>query len=201
MSGLGPDPKSGNTFRLETERLVIDLPASDDVPILFGMIGGSDRAEICATLLWDGPESISEIANWVESCQTETFEDSGYHWVVRDRTGAFTGSSGQALGAIGTRPRGEPGRGDVGYWLGREYWGKGIMTEALSRLIEFGFHDLDYYKIEADVYTSNRRGLRLVERVGMKREGLVRQAYRKAGGFVDQTIYGILREEWDPHSP
>lgn len=196
MSGRGPVPTSENIFSFDTGHLQIELPRPDDAPILFGLVGGEHRREVTVTLLWDGPDHISDIEEWIEKCSNKTFADYGFHWAVRDKTGEFTGRAGEAMGAIGTRPRGEPGRADVGYWLGRPYWGKGIMGEALTELLELGFTTLDYYKMEADVYTSNARGLRLVESAGMVREGVVRQAYRKNGEWVDAAIYGILKEEW-----
>lgn len=196
MSNTGPPPESRNTHSFETERLLLELPNESDAEVLFGLVGGPHRREICATLIWDGPEEIYETREWIEKANTLSFEDFGYHWVIRDREGSLSGASGQALGAIGTRPRDNPGRADVGYWLGRPYWGKGVMGEALRALIELGFNELDYYKMEADVHTHNERGIRLVESVGMNREGVIRRAFRKYGELVDTALYGLLREEW-----
>ncbi len=72
----------------------------------------------------------------------------GFHWVLRDRTGDLTGMAGLALGAIGTRPSGVPGRGDVGYWLGRPYWRQGLMSEALGGLIGVCASEFDYAKVD-----------------------------------------------------
>lgn len=196
MSGRGPDPKSRNTHQFETERLTVDLPTSDDAHVLYELNGGEHRREVNATLLWDGADSVRDTQEWIERCASERYEDYGYHWTIRDRSGDLTGTAGAPMGAIGTRPRDEPGRADVGYWLGRPYWGNGIMTEALEALLELGFTTLDNYKMEADVYTHNPRGLALVARVGMSREGLIRRGHRKYGDWVDVTVWGILREEW-----
>ena len=175
----------------------MDLPGEDDAAVLYGLIGGDDRREICATLLWDGPDSIRDTLDWVRRVRSGTFAEFGFHWVVRDRTGAITAEPGRAMGAIGTRPRDEAGRADVGYWLGRPYWGQGIMKEALTALIDIGFERLDYYKMEADVYTINERGTRLVQSVGMIREGIILRAHRKYGDWVDAGIFGIMRDEWE----
>ncbi len=196
MSGRGPAPDAKNTFSFETHRLVVDLPTLADAPVIFDLIGGEDRREVCATLQWDGPDEVSEIEDWITKAYNATFDDFGFHWAIRDKTGQLTGRAGEALGAIGTRPRAEPGRGDVGYWLGRAYWGQGIMGEALRTLVDTGFTTFDYYKMEADVYTNNVRGTRLVEAVGMVKEGVVRRAYRKYGKWVDVAVFGILKEEW-----
>ena len=116
-------------------------------------------------------------------------------WVLRDRVGALS-SPGSPLGMIATRPGPEPGRGDVGYWLGRPFWGKGVMKEALSALLDLCFGDLDMAKIEAEVFVSNSRSSRLVESLGMRKEGTIRRAHRKGDRWVDVDIYGLLAEEW-----
>lgn len=192
----GPDPEATNTYRFATPRLSMELPRHQDAPHLFALIGGADRRAVCSTLLWDGPDEVGEIEDWIERCRSESFGEAGFHWVIRDPSGKIAGRPGLPLGAIGTRPRGWPGRADVGYWLGKQYWGRGLMTEALLGLLALGFGTLGYAKVEAEVFAENRRGLRLVERVGMKREGLVRRAVRKYGDWVDEALYGVLFEEW-----
>jgi RimJ/RimL family protein N-acetyltransferase len=197
MAGTGPDPRDRNSHAFETERLSIEVPSRDDASVLYGLNGGEHRREINATLLWDGADDVGQVEEWISKCSTEPYGEFGFHWAIRDKSGTLSGDPGRPLGAIGTRPRDEPGRADVGYWLGRPYWGQGIMTEALTRLLAFGFTTLGNYKMEADVYTHNERGLRLVASVGMTREGLIRRAHRKYGEWVDVTVWGILVEEWE----
>lgn len=198
MPRAGPDPKSRNTYSLATVRLDIVLPEQTDADGLYSLIGGSDRRDVCANLIWDGPDSIIDVLNWMEKSQTNAYRDWGFHWVIRDRSGDISGTEGSAIGAIGTRPRDEPGRADVGYWLGKPYWGQGIMSEALEAVLDLGFTELDDYKMEAEVFTQNTRGRRLVERAGMTQEGTVRHAYRKYGEWVDAAMYAVLYEEWSP---
>jgi RimJ/RimL family protein N-acetyltransferase len=196
MTGRGPDRAALNTYRIETERLLLELPAEEDGPTLFALVGGPDRLEITAGLLWDGPDEISETLAFIRQAQTERYGESGFHWAIRDRRGAITGSSGSVLGMISARPSDEPGRGDVGYWLGKPYWGQGIMSEALTAVLDLCFVDLNQVKVEAEIFTSNPRSMRLVESLGMQLEGTIRSAHLKRGHWVDAHIYGILREEW-----
>lgn len=198
MPRAGPDPKSRNTYSLATVRLDILVPEQTDADGLYSLIGGGDRREVCANLIWDGPDSIVDILSWIERCQSEPYRDHGFHFVIRDRSGDISGTERSAIGAIGTRPRDEPGRADVGYWLAKPYWGQGIMSEALEAVLDLGFTELDYYRMEAEVFTQNTRGRRLVERAGMTQEGTVRHAYRKYGEWVDAAMYAVLYEEWSP---
>jgi len=196
MTETGPDKGALNSYRRITERLVLEVPNFDDAPDLFGLVGGEDRAEVTAGLIWDGPDEVSETLDFIRRCQTEAFDDFGFHWALKDRTGAITGQVQIAMGMIGTRPRGEPGRADVGYWLGRPYWGRGLMREALTSVLDLCFGDLKVTKVEADIFTDNVRSVRLAEGVGMKREGTIRRAHRKGDSWVDAHIYGLLNEEW-----
>jgi RimJ/RimL family protein N-acetyltransferase len=196
MTGRGPDRAALNTYRIETERLLLEVPDEADAPTLFALVGGPDRLEITAGLLWDGPDEVSETLAFIRQAQTERYGESGFHWAIRDRSGAVTPTPGTVLGMISARPIGESGRGDVGYWLGKPYWGQGLMTEALTAVLDLCFADLDQVKVEAEVFTTNPRSMRLVESLGMKLEGTIRSAHFKRGQWVDAHIYGILREEW-----
>jgi RimJ/RimL family protein N-acetyltransferase len=196
MSGLGPDPNSTNTFRLDTERLIIAVPIEDDAPSLYDLVGGQDRVEMTAGLIWDGPDQIGDTLEFIRKAQTDRFGDGGFHWAIHDRDGSVSGTAGKAIGMIGARPSAQPGRGDVGYWLGKPYWGRGLMKEALTAVLDLSFGDLDHEKMEAEVFTGNERSIRLVESVGMRREGTIRSGHHKRGRWVDTHIYGILRDEW-----
>jgi RimJ/RimL family protein N-acetyltransferase len=201
MTGKGPDPNTANTYRLETERLMIEVPSEADAPSLFGLVGGEDRLEVTAGLIWDGPDEISDTIGFIRLSQTDKFGDSGFHWAIHDKTGGLSGIAGTALGMISARPSEQTGRGDVGYWIGKPYWGKGLMKEALIEVLDLSFGDLDHEKMEAEIFTDNVRSMRLVESLGMQREGTIRSSHFKRGRWVDSHIYGILREEWVKPGP
>ena len=196
MTGKGPDRAALNTYRIETERLVLEVPSESDAPTLFALVGGAHRPEVTAGLLWDGPDEISETVGFIRQAQTERYGESGFHWAIRDRTGALTGSSGTAVGMISARPSSDAGRGDVGYWLGKPYWGQGLMREALTAVLDLCFGKFDQVKVEAEIFTNNARSKRLVESLGMRLEGTIRSSHHKRGEWVDAHIYGILRDEW-----
>lgn len=198
MSGAwerrGPDPAGLNVHTYRTERFVLDLAKPEDADELYRMVGGADRDAITEHLIWDGPDELEDISAWIERSVHGTYQEFGFHWLIRDHSGSLA-PQGVPLGSFGTRPSGVPGRGDVGYWLGREHWGQGVMSEVLRRFITLAFDDLDYAKIEAEVFTENARGIRLVESVGMEREGVIRRAHRKRGRWVDSAVYGVLWSE------
>lgn len=192
---LGPPPGSVNTFRLETQRLELAVAEESDARALFDLFTGPDREAIVENLRWDGPDAYNEFEAFMLAANTDQYAEAGFHWSIRDRTGELTGTEGQAMGHIGTRPV-MPGRGDMGYWLGRPYWDWGIMTEALTAVRDLAFEELNLAKLDAEVFTDNVAGNRLVERVGMTKEGTVRRYMFKRGRWVDANRYGMLYEEW-----
>jgi ribosomal-protein-alanine N-acetyltransferase len=85
---------------------------------------------------------------------------------------------------------------EVGYSLRREFWGAGLMTEALTLLFDFAFETLDFHRLEADADPRNERSLRLLERLGFLREGYFRERYHVAGEIQDSVMLGLLRRDW-----
>ncbi len=85
---------------------------------------------------------------------------------------------------------------EVGYVLNPSYWGKGIASEALERVLQFGFEELGLHRIEARFIKENERSRGLMERVGMTFEGYMREAMLVKGSYVTVGICSILRSEW-----
>lgn len=86
-------------------------------------------------------------------------------------------------------------RCEIGYALGADHWGQGFAGEAVARALAFAFDDLDLARIEADVDPRNDASVRLLERLGFLREGLLRARWRVGGEVQDALVYGLLREE------
>lgn len=103
----------------------------------------------------------------------------------------------ELIGAIGIEPCRDVNRfaGELGYWLGEPYWGKGIATLAVQKFIKYAF---DYYgisKIFAYVFSSNPSSSRVLLKTGFKLEGRMRNQIVKNGIVLDQLVYGILKED------
>lgn len=87
-------------------------------------------------------------------------------------------------------------RASIGFDLARAYWGRGIMGEAVSEILSFGFIEMDLNRIEADVSAENTACIRLLTRLGFTQEGRQRQQYFDESSFHDLILFGLLREEW-----
>jgi ribosomal-protein-alanine N-acetyltransferase len=87
-------------------------------------------------------------------------------------------------------------RAEIGYALGRAYWGQGYMREALQATLDYAFGVLDLHRIEADVDPRNAASIRTLERLGFQREGFLRERWQVNGEIQDALFYGLLRPEW-----
>lgn len=87
-------------------------------------------------------------------------------------------------------------RAEIGYALGRPYWGQGYMHETLQALLAYAFEVLDLHRIEADVDPRNAASIKTLERLGFQREGYLRERWQVNGEIQDAFYYGLLRPEW-----
>jgi [ribosomal protein S5]-alanine N-acetyltransferase len=87
-------------------------------------------------------------------------------------------------------------RAEIGYVLGRAFWGNGYISEALHALLDFAFAELEMHRIEADVDPRNAASIRTLERLGFQREGYLRERWQVGGEIQDALFYGLLRPEW-----
>lgn len=87
-------------------------------------------------------------------------------------------------------------RAGLGYALMPEFWGKGLVHEAASLAISYGFLELGLHRIEADTEPNNVRSNKVLERLGFQREGLLRERFVHPDGIQDSLIFGLLKPEW-----
>lgn len=104
---------------------------------------------------------------------------------------------GDLVGGVGLRVNSVlHQRGDMGYVLRRDAWGKGYASEAARLILRFGFLSLDLHRIEATCDPRNIGSRRVLERIGMRFEGQMREHMRTHGAWRDSLLYAILRGEW-----
>lgn len=88
-------------------------------------------------------------------------------------------------------------RSEIGYALGRAYWGNGYMQETLTAVINYAFDALNLHRIEADVDPRNHASVRTLERLGFLREGYLRERWQVSGEIQDAFFFGLLRPDWE----
>lgn len=85
---------------------------------------------------------------------------------------------------------------ELGYELGREHWGQGIAKEALAAVLDYGFTELGFHRVEACPLAMNERSINLLEGLNFHREGELRERVLFEGAYLDQLYYRILDREW-----
>jgi [ribosomal protein S5]-alanine N-acetyltransferase len=109
---------------------------------------------------------------------------------------AVTTQADGLVGAIGLHFASEHQRAELGYWIGVPYWGRGYATEAAAALLSFAFGDLGLRRVVAHHFSRNPASGRVLQKLGMRHEGSLRDHVLKWGAFEDLEIYGILAGEW-----
>ncbi|HEY4243960.1 MAG TPA: GNAT family protein [Kofleriaceae bacterium] len=173
---------------LETARLVLrELRETDAAAIADG---AGDKRVARYLVAVPSPYPVALARRWVRG---------RVDWWERERgmTLALTKrGSEQLLGTVSLRRYARDRRAELGYWLAARAWGNGYATEAARALIDFGFRELELARIYAHVLDGNDASMRVLEKLGMLREGVRRQHVRKGTRLCDVVLYGLLRDEW-----
>lgn len=88
-------------------------------------------------------------------------------------------------------------RGELGYWIGRPYWGNGYGTEAAKRMLEIGFKEWKLNRIYAQAFTTNPGSYRIMEKIGLRHEGVLKEHLRRFDRYHDVTVYGITMKDFN----
>lgn len=131
------------------------------------------------------PYTLKDAAYWIELTATET-----------PRTSFAIEVDDHAVGGIGLILRDDIYRcsAEIGYWLGEEYWGRGIVSEAVGAVTAWAFAEFNLSRIYAGVLEWNGPSMRVLEKAGYRLEARLKNAIVKEGQVMDELVYSILRE-------
>lgn len=168
---------------------VLRKPEPRDIPALYDQKNDGAIARLLGG--FSVGYSEADLAQWVEFHRTRKDEAL---WVIADHgTDACVGHAG--LYEIDYRIR----AAEFAIMLGDQAtWGKGLGTACTRFAVEYGFRQLNLNRVHLSVLASNDRAVRLYERIGFQREGLLRQAQYKDGEYLDVIVMGLLRSEYVP---
>ncbi len=105
--------------------------------------------------------------------------------------------AGEAVGGVGIVPLTDVERfsAEVGYWLGEDYWGRGITSEAVALLVDYVFRKTEIIRLFASVYEYNPASMKVLEKVGFTRQAILRDAAIKNGRVIDMYYYDLIKRE------
>ncbi|KAF3016231.1 hypothetical protein E8E14_012069 [Neopestalotiopsis sp. 37M] len=136
------------------------------------------------------PYTLEDAESWIN---LSSQRDPRVNFCICLNDGTYAGG----IGLVPSDPKDTECRTwELGYWLAKEQWGKGITTAAVKGFCKWAFATFpDLYRLEAGVYEANDGSMKVLERVGFLREGVRRKAIFKFGEAWDVTMFGLLRDE------
>ena len=173
---------------LETKRLLLRKITLDDAPAVFAY---ASDPQVPVYMPWSPHQSIAETYEYLAHVIDRYQQGWPGPWGIQHKADA------KLIGtcAYGSWER-EHRRAEIGYVLHRGYWGQGYMTEAVRAILDFGFRRMGLNRIEARCEAPNIGSARVMEKIGMSYEGLLREQVYEKNRFRDMKIYSILRREW-----
>ena len=172
---------------LETPRLRLRPFVLADAARVQVLAGDARVADTTLNLPHPYPDGVAE--KWIGTHAGLAEEGTHYVWAICEK------ASSELTGSISMSVAQKHSRGTLGYWLGVPFWDKGFMTEATGAVQDWGFGILNLHRVEASCYTRNPGSYRVMEKCGMRREGLFRGYYRKNDRFEDLYQYAILKTD------
>jgi ribosomal-protein-alanine N-acetyltransferase len=173
---------------LTTERLTLRPFIADDAFDVERLAGMREIAD--TTLNIPHPYPHGGAAEWILTHATAWNEGSNATFAIVDN------ATGRLAGAISLMIKPEHRRAELGYWIALTSWNRGYATEASQRIIDFGFEVLGLHRIEARHFVRNPASGRVMQKLGMKPEGIERDWAIKWDRFETLAVYSILEPEW-----
>ena len=176
------------TVFLETERLILRPFSYDDARDMFE--NWASDPDVTRYLSWSPHKTIVDTENILAAWSALYDDPRIYNWaIVLRRTGAVIGN----ISLVDRNDRHE--NCELGYCLGKNFWGQGLMSEAVRTVMAFLFYDVGFHRIQARHRVDNPASGRVMQKAGMDYEGTLHGSYlTQEGIFTDLHLYGITRD-------
>ena len=172
---------------LVTERLFLREMTPGDVNALLMLFG---NPEVVKFIGMQPIKTIEQANEWLKWMGGFFAAKDGLRWGITLQDGTFVGSAGLH------RWNKEAQYAQIGCDIAYKFWGNAYGQEAMRAIIEFGWGQMKLNRIEAEIVSGNEGSVHVVEKLGFKKEGLLRQRLLKGGKFYDVLIYSVLRNEY-----
>jgi ribosomal-protein-serine acetyltransferase len=161
---------------------------ASDAPVVFETVV-ANRDRLDPWMPWSGQtQSIEDQREWIEHAVASPGDYDATGLFV---DGTYAGGVGMTVGRFGVAA-------EIGYWIGRHFEGRGLVTRAVTAFIDMGFDELGLHRIFIRAGVENVRSRAIPERLGFTQEGVLRGEGKGSGGygFHDLVVYGLLEDEW-----
>ena len=177
---------------LTTDRLVLRALAPADAPAIQRLAG--DRDVAATTLRIPHPYADGYATEWINRTTEKFRAGTGVTFAITIR------GAGEFIGAAGLMLTLEHERAELGYWIGKPFWNRGYATEAARAVVAYGFEHRGLHRIHACYFAENPQSGRVLEKSGMRPEGVLRRHVKKWDVFHDLQYCAVLRDEFT-HGP
>lgn len=169
---------------ITTERLVLRIFEKSDAETVTKLCNNYNIYK--NTLYLPYPYSIDYALSWIENHLDNFNVDKSYEFAITDK------GTGKLYGAIALSNNQRFHNGEIAYWIGEEFWGNGYATEASKAILEFAFNVKQYHKVYARHFASNLASGKVIEKLGMLKEGVLIDHVMKEDRYEDLVYYGII---------
>ena len=152
-------------YEFGTERLHLRPPQIEDAALIFESY--AQDPDVTKYLVWQPHKSVNETKSFLNRCVSVWAEGSAYPWVLTRN------EDGKLIGMVEVRI--DRYKADLGYVLTKTEWGKGYITEAVRAIVAWGLSQEEIYRVWAVCDVENRASARVLEKVGMRKEGVLRR--------------------------
>lgn len=180
--------KLTGTKKIETERLILRRFVIEDAKDMYD--NWASDPEVTKYLTWPPHGSVA-VTEWLLKSWIAKYEEDNYfNWVIEYK------ETGKIIGSISVVKFNEAiMSADIGYCMSRSLWGKGIMPEALTAVIDYLLNEVGLNRVAACHAVDNPKSGRVMVKAGMKQEGVLRQAGKNNQGICDEVWYSIIRSD------
>ncbi len=169
---------------ISTDRLVLRLFHNADAEAVTVLCNNYNIFK--STLYLPYPYFIEDALTWIEP-QLDNFNaDKSYEFAITDE------ETGELYGAIALTNNQRFNHGEIAYWIGEKFWGKGYATEASQAILQFAFEEKKYHKVFARYFSSNQASGRVLQKLGMEKEGTLVEHIKKEEKYEDLVYCGII---------
>ncbi len=181
--------KNCGTQRIETDRLILRRYVIEDADAMYK--NWASDSEVTKFLTWQPHSSVDVSRSIIEDWLKEYSDEKYYHWAI-----VLKDNGNEPIGGISAVQMNEDiSMVHIGYCLGRAWWRRGIMSEALKAVMDFMFDTVEVNRVESRHDPMNPNSGKVMQKCGMKYEGTLRSADRNNQGICDACYYALLKSE------
>lgn len=170
---------------LQTERLILRAHTNADAKALFAL---RSNEEVMRYIDRENPKNIDETEARIKLMQDGFDNKTSIAWAI-----AFKENPSNMIGEIGYyRTDLANYRAEIGYMLHLDFWRKGLISEALKKVINFGFREMKLHSISANINPANDASRQILLKHGFEKEAYFKEDYYFRGKFLDSEIYGLI---------